>query len=164
MGKRSNFVRNKNDLYDTPAEAIIPLLPFLPHNATYYEPCYGNGALVHALDNHNIPCIGHSDLELNAATTWYDTQADLFITNPPWSRDILHPIIHNLRVQRPTWLLFDANWMFTKQAKDYLTYCSQIVTVGRIKWIPGTKMTGKDDSCWYLFGQDKTFTTFYGRR
>jgi len=39
--------------------------------------------------------------------------------------------------------------------------------VGRVKWIPDSKMTGKDNCAWYLF--DNTFegkggcTQFYGR-
>ena len=65
----------------------------------------------------------------------------------------------------PAWLLIDANWMFTAQAAPYLKYCSRIVTIGRVVWIPGTTMTGKDDCAWFRF-QPKPVkaTEFYGKR
>ena len=31
----------------------------------------------------------------------------VFITNPPWDRKVLHPLIVHLSDQAPTWLLFD---------------------------------------------------------
>jgi hypothetical protein len=98
-------------------------------------------------------CVGGSDIEKDATSYKYITNAEFFVTNPPWTRELLHPIIENLSSQLPTWLLFDAGWMFTRQAIQYLKYCHKIVTVGRIKWIPGSQYTGKDDCCWYLFDQ-----------
>ena len=93
--------------------------------------------------------------------------ADHIITNPPWDRKILHPMIEHFASMRPTWLLFDADWMHTKQSTPYMDYCQKIVSVGRVKWIPDSKMTGKDNCAWYLFDQDPTLaheaTKFYGR-
>lgn len=83
-----------------------------------------------------------------------DMNVDFFITNPPWSRDVLHPMIMHLSAILPTWLLFDADWMHTKQAARYLPYCKQIVSVGRVKWIPDSPHTGKDNCAWYLFETD----------
>jgi hypothetical protein len=51
----------------------------------------------------------------------------------------------------PTWLLIDANWIFTKQAAPYLKRCAKIVTIGRIKWIANSPWVGKDDAAWVLF-------------
>jgi hypothetical protein len=78
---------------------------------------------------------------------------DCFITNPPWDRPVLHAIIDNLAGPwgHTTWLLLDADWMHTKQARDYLQRCVLIVSVGRVKWIEGSKHTGKDNCCWYRF-------------
>jgi hypothetical protein len=42
--------------------------------------------------------------------------ASMFITNPPWDRKVLHPLIEHLSSIAPTWLLFDADWMHTKQS------------------------------------------------
>jgi len=90
---------------------------------------------------------------------------DLFVTNPPWDRKILHRLIVHLIEIRPTWLLFDADWMHTKQAAPYLRYCRKIVSVGRVKWFPDSPHTGKDNCAWYLFdyGVSLTPPEFWGR-
>lgn len=159
MGKRSDFPRRKNDLYETPKEAVLPLLPFLITNVLYYEPCVGNGALIRHLAKHGHLCVGGTDKKYDARVVQYRVaNFDYFITNPPWTRQLLHPIIENLADQKPTWLLFDAGWMHTKQARPYLKYCQKIVSVGRIKWIPGTQHASKDDCCWYHFWKGNHIT------
>lgn len=168
MGKRSNFQRRKNDDYPTPEAAILPLLPFLERGANFYEPCCGEGKLVKHLEKHGLICIGMSDLVADATKSDYTIPGAyyLYITNPPWTRELLHPIIVNLSNQRPTWLLFDADWMHTKQAMPYLERCTDIVSVGRVKWIPDSPFTGKDNCCWYRFNNpelNEEGTVFHGR-
>lgn len=164
MGKRSTFKRMKNDFYPTPYSCVLPLLPHLADKTKYIEPCVGDGRLCDHLSIHGHECVGRYDLPDDFATKKYDTSnAEFFITNPPWTRELLHPAIHNLRQQLPTWLLFDASWAYTRQAKDYLPYCLKIVTIGRVKWIENSKHTGKDDSAWYLFMPEKVETRFYGK-
>ena len=63
----------------------------------------------------------------------------------------MHRLIAHFQRILPTWLLLDADWAFTKQAKSYLTCCSDIVAIGRVKWIEGSKYTGKDNHAWYRF-------------
>jgi len=58
---------------------------------------------------------------------------------------------------------FDADWAHTAQAAPYLAYCARIVSVGRVKWIPDSKMQGKDNAEWYLFMVEPQETVFYGR-
>ncbi len=164
MGKRSNFERRANDAYDTVYTAVVPLLPFLGRDTRYCEPCFGKGHLAALLESEGHHCVKWSDLETDARTAVYEGNFDYFITNPPWTREILHPIIENLSNQHPTWLLFDADWIHTRQVVPYLRRCEKIVAIGRVKWIPGSKFTGKDNSCWYLFN-DRTdnVPVFYGR-
>ena len=81
------------------------------------------------------------------------SSAEFFITNPPWSRPMLHALIEHLAGIKPTWLLLDADWAHTRQAVPYLKYCQRIIAVGRVKWIPGSLHTGKDNACWYLFSR-----------
>ncbi len=89
---------------------------------------------------------------------------DVIITNPPWTRSILHPMIEHFSAMRPTWLLFDADWVHTKQAAPYLPYLRKIVSVGRVKWIPDSPHTGKDNCAWHLFDQHaEGVTEFVGR-
>ena len=49
MGKRSEFPRNANDLYPTPYEAVLPLIPWLRGVRSFAEPCCGNHDLVRHL-------------------------------------------------------------------------------------------------------------------
>lgn len=164
MGKRSVFPRMKADLYVTPAKAVVPLLPHLPYNSLFWEPCAGYGDLVRALEAGGMSCAGMSDIERRTpdvikqdaltkrgAPVWRDHSIDFIITNPPWTRQILHPMIEAFAAFRPTWLLFDADWMHTQQATPYLRYCRKIVSVGRVKWIADSPHTGKDNAAWYLF-------------
>ena len=171
MGKRSDFDRVPRDFYPTPEAAVWPLLPHLPHHFTYWEPCAGDGALIGHLPGD---CRLATDIEpqcrpvlkLDAITSnpLCADGCDLIITNPPWDRKILHPMIAHFSAMKPTWLLFDADWMHTKQSAEYMQWCRKIVSVGRVKWIPDSKMTGKDNCAWYLFDQNASGpTVFVGR-
>ena len=183
MAKRSNFARVPRDFYPTPVEAFWPLAARLPQTMSYCEPCAGDGALVHHIDDFSRE-VGLDwrltkayDIEPRAG--WVDQKnafeivendlngADLIITNPPWDRKLLHPMITRFVSLRPTWLLFDADWMHTKQSAQFMPLVREIVSIGRVRWIPGTKNTGKDSCCWYLLdmpGPDDGPTEFYGRR
>ena len=173
MGKRSSFERIERDFYPTPLEAIIPLLPHLRKGSTFIEPCAGDGRLIDHLRAHGHKCTYAVDVEpiwpvaiVGDATlmTYNIAGSDCFITNPPWGRKLLHPIIENLSEQLPTWLLFDADWMHTKQSSAFLKKLVKIVSIGRVKWIEGSKMTGKDNCCWYLFDKPHdNGTAFFGR-
>ena len=169
MGKRSDFERNPRDFYPTPKEAVIPLLPHLPEKGLFAEPCAGDGRLIrHIEELTGLSGYWMTDIEPHAdfigngdALTDKIVGCDICITNPPWDRKILHPLIDNLSNQLPTWLLFDADWMHTKQSVPYIKMCSKIVSVGRIKWFGN--MTGKDNCAWYLFDREANNTIFYGR-
>jgi hypothetical protein len=176
MGKRSDFPKIPKDFYRTiDPKAVEPLLPFLVPGSTYAEPCFGVGDLAWLLNDHltyvwasDINDSGQERLVVKDALTLTadDLQySDMIITNPPWSRPILHKMIEHFAELKPTWLLFDADWMHTRQSATLLDrYCQSIVSVGRVRWIPGTTMSGKDNCAWYLFHKDKFGdTNFYGR-
>ncbi len=76
---------------------------------------------------------------------------DAIISNTPWERDILHPMIRRFMTIAPTWLLFEADWAFTRQANEFMANCSHIVAVGRAKWVPGSDHSVKDNCAWYRF-------------
>lgn len=158
MGKRSDFERVPRDFYPTPYEAVIPLLPHLASSTRFCEPCAGDGALLDHLKAHGHICARardieprRADIDQKDALTTLTGNIDCYITNPPWDRKILHPLIAFLSHQHPTWLLFDADWMHTRQSAPFMPLLRKIVSVGRVKWIPDSKMTGKDNCCWYLF-------------
>jgi hypothetical protein len=98
---------------------------------------------------------------------------DMVITNPPWERQkkhdyILHKLIEHFASKIQTWFLFDSDWPHTVQAKPFLDqYCTRIVSIGRVKWLPDTNQTGKDNAAWYEFRPDARRNSrapaFYGR-
>jgi len=181
MGKRSSFKRVERDFYPTPREAVLPLLPHLPADLTYWEPCAGDGALIDAIwvdsgqnerickmasdivpGSHNVITI--DALSVSRHTVSHEWGCDFIITNPPWDRKILHPMIEHFSAMRPTWLLFDADWVHTRQSAPFQPYLRKIVSIGRVKWIPDSKMTGKDNCAWHLFDKSAPGTTeFFGR-
>lgn len=171
MGKRSDFERAPRDFYPTPAEAVRPLLPHLEPRSRFVEPCAGNGALIDHLTAAGHVCARawdiepqRADIDRADALTKLVGNLGCFITNPPWSRDVLHLLIVHLSDQAPTWLLFDADWIHTRQAAPYLNRLRKIVAVGRVKWIPDSKFTGKDNACWYLFDKpSEEAAVFVGR-
>ena len=170
MGKRSDFERKPRDFYPTPIEAVYPLLEHLEEDFLFAEPCAGDGTLIEHLETKGV-CMWASDIEPQTKgihRSPYDKlgfneliESNYIITNPPWDRSILHPIIDFFAPKIPTWLLFDADWMHTKQSRKYMPMCKKIVSVGRIKWFGN--MTGKDNCAWYLFDRKVKETKFYGR-
>lgn len=165
MGRRSSFKRRPMDSYQTiDLRAGDTLVPFLHGINTFAEPCCGEGFLIDQLQNHGLKCTYAGDINNDALKQPHFGQVDAIITNPPWSRDLLHPMIEHFQKLAPTWLLLDASWAHTKQASPYLIHCSHIVSVGRLRWIEGTKQTGKDDCAWYRFhAQHFEGPRFYGR-
>lgn len=175
MGKRSAFKRRDKDTYDTfDPRAVARLAPHLPAGVRYWEPCAGKGDLVRGLAEHGHECVVATDLQPRAegiyrldamATTRADVDATCvshIITNPVWSRPLLHRMIWHFMNLRPTWLLFDADWFHTTQASmakgagvhsasELRKHCAKVVCVGRLRWIEGTVMSGKDNCAWHLF-------------
>lgn len=170
MGKRytkhrsKKFERISQDAYDTPLSATWPLFQHLPSHARFAEPCAGKGRLIEHLTNNGFKCAYASDIKPRRRTIQKRDalmmtrqelgmkRIDVIITNPPWTHDVLMPMIqHFLKVGRPFWLLLDADWMHNKRTAGVLLHCSKIVAVGRVKWIEDSPSTGFDNCCWYCF-------------
>lgn len=150
-----------------------PLLPHLPKTFTYVEPCAGDAAMINHLGVLTRGfCVGAYDIEpqtsqiqrANVLEHEFLEHPDFFITNPPWNRKLLHPLIERLSDIAPTWLLFDADWPHTKQSAIFMPRLRKIVSVGRVKWEPDSKSVGKDNAAWYLFDKPSTVPPqFFGR-
>jgi hypothetical protein len=137
------------------------------------EPCAGDLILGHQLEvaGHHLlfACdtepkdrrVGvYNALELSSSDVWAWARMDLpvgrmgdvkIITNPPWTRGLLHAMILHFATMTDTWLLFDADWAHTEQAPPLLAFCHKIVAVGRVKWFEGSRHQGKDNVAWYNF-------------
>jgi hypothetical protein len=177
VGKRSSFPRRRQDKYLTfDRRAGATLAPHLAWGCRFWEPCAAAGHLVHQIEGYGAQCLVASDIEPGAEGVFRvdalkATRADILstgathiITNPPWTREILHAMILHFSSVLPTWLLFDADWVHTAQAALYLPRLQKIVSVGRLCWIEGTNQTGKDNVSWHLFdARHSGPTEFVGR-
>jgi predicted RNA methylase len=160
--------RRKADKYLTPMKPVIPLVPFIHHIDTFDEPCAGDGRLVNHLVKLGKRVRRAFDTEPDslfvakgdALTTHYDG-VDAVITNPPWSRPILHDMIaHFVETAAEAWLLFDSNWVNTGQSAYFLKWCTDIVPIGRVKWIEDSEHDGgKEDASWFRFSADSNGQT-----
>jgi len=144
----------------------------------FAEPCAGYGDLVYGLEDLGHECVYASELvHRPEAPEWVIkdameltkediADADCIITNPPWKRKILHPMIdHFVSLGKPVWLIFEADWMHTKQSIPFMDkYITDIVSIGRLKWIPNSKYGGLKDCAWYRFSIKKERPiTFHAR-
>lgn len=155
MGKRSNFDRIPQDAYQTPERPPLYLKPYLTGIRTFAEPCVGEGQLKRSLEGFGLYCAYSGDIKTgqDALTdpVLDHIRVDAIITNTPWDRSIMHPMIERFMRIAPTWLLFDADWSFNCESADLIKHCSLIVPIGRVKWIPGSKDSGKDNCAWHRF-------------
>lgn len=167
MSKRTQkFKRREKDFYATPYRAVPPLLPYLKNNCKFIEATAGNGQLIDHLVKHGHECLGAFDIEpkrdditeydmLNALPSIFDEEADYIITNPPWRRDLLIPLVKFFSSVKPTFLLFDSDFLFTKKtgAPEVLPFCHYVIPTPRLKWIPDSKHSATDNTAWYMFDQ-----------
>ena len=111
MGKRSNFERREADFYPTPRSAVLPLIPYLRGIKTFAEPCAGEGDLVRHLESFGLACVYSGDISSGQDALGLDHYgaADAIITNPPYTRDLMHRLIEHFQHIAPTWLLLETN-------------------------------------------------------
>jgi hypothetical protein len=141
------------------------LIPHLRGVRSFAEPCCGEGDLVQHLESFGLTCAyagdlatGQDALKLTAADY---NGADVGITNPPFrypqdperSTRLLRDLIrHFLEIGIPHWLLIPHDWSANKRSASHLRACSDIVPVGRVKWIPDSEHNGgMDNSAWCRF-------------
>jgi hypothetical protein len=153
MGKRSSFERIPRDFYPTPSAAVLPPIPHLRGIRTFAEPCCGDGALVNHLEAHGLRCVYRGDIATgqDALTLEQYGDADTIITNPPYTRPLMHALVQHFARIRPAWLLLESDWAYTKQAGPFMPCCSNIVSVGRLRWIAGTTMSSMENFAWFRF-------------
>lgn len=144
-------------------------MPFLTGVKTFIEPCAGDGRLVRHLEINGLQCISAFDTEPDSLFIRYgdaltEPLCGTIITNPPWYRPVLHAMINRFVCDADqAWLLFDADWIHTVQSRPYKPYCSDVVPIGRVRWIEGSTMSGKDNVAWYRFSRDAERTIIHAR-
>jgi len=158
MGKYSANEKIPRDKWPTPYHALEPLLPFLTPQTRFIEPCANDGRLIRHMQRHGHICVGALDIEprhpsvkQGDATKARWKNPPLFVTNLPFSRDLMHRLIDHLAEQAPLWTIIQSDWAYTSQATEYMAYCTDIVTIGRVMWIDGSASAGKENYSFYRF-------------
>jgi hypothetical protein len=153
MGKRSNFERRSRDFYPTPLNAALPLIPYLDGIHRFAEPCSGDGRLIRHLESPDRICVYHGDIATGQdalARTEYGAP-DEIITNPPYTCPLLHQLISHFIGIAPTWLLLPMDFASNKRDAPFLAACTDIVPIGRVKWVEGTKFSSNENFGWFHF-------------
>jgi hypothetical protein len=154
MGKRSNFAHRKADFYPTPLKAVRPLIPYLRRDAidAFAEPCCGEDDLVQHLESFGLTCAYRNDLKYGQDALTVDSFPAPVVTNPPHSIVIMHPMIRHFSAHAPCWLLLSSDWSINAHAAPYLGRCTDIVPIGRVKWIKDSEHDGGfENYSWYRF-------------
>ena len=91
--------------------------------------------------------------------------ANVIITNPPYDKPMLLPLIDHFISLKPTWLLLPSDMMHNIYFAPYVRKCRTIISVGRLYWQPN-KVRGKSNFCWFYWPKGSTgeyATEFIGR-
>lgn len=177
MSKRTpGMPRRPRGFWETPIEAVHPLLGYLPPAALWIEPCAGAGALVRHLAQlwPGGRLAGAYDLEpqapgiVQADALTLDQRPDLFITNPPWPvggmrGDPALGIITRLCGLAPAWMLLPWDFAANVYFAELSPACVQIVPIGRVSWL-GNGQGGMDNAAWYLFDRRNAAPTMLRAR
>jgi hypothetical protein len=166
LHQKRGFARRDRDSYDTPPEAIAPLAALLQSPEPWVEPCAGCGNLVAAIPN----CVDSSDIAPRAPSI---RQADAFdehpilpvITNPPFNlADQL--LTHWLATAPHVWLLHPLGKIANRNWQWAMAHATDILPIGRVRWIAGTANGGYVDHVWVRYGGVKSdgILRFHRRR
>jgi len=163
IGKRSEFERAPRDFYSTPEGAFKPIAKYFNEGLIFCEPCAGDGRLIGHIERWVVGslCAFAMDIEpkqahilegdsINIPAEGLDG-CDCIITNPPYTWSVLSNMMDVWIPLIPTVLLLPADYMHNVRFAKYLKHCTLIQTVGRVKWIEGSTMSGKDNYAWYFF-------------
>lgn len=166
MGKRSDFDKNPRDYYRTfDRRAGDVLSPFIKDIKYFAEPFCGAGDLVHQLqESHGKFCMWKSDIEpqpdlsfgVNCQVMSYEEvhyeqlrNCQLMITNPPFTKEVFHKSIEHFTPLIDCWWLMASDWLFNKGSSKIIDkFVTDVVAIGRMRWIPNSKMSGKDNMVW----------------
>lgn len=155
MSKHSNFPRRAHDEYRTPFAAALPLAPFLTGVGTFAEPCCADGQLIRHIESFGPLCIHSGDIQsgVDALTdeTLRMTIVGAIITNPPYTWAVLHQMLQLFPRLAPTWLLLEADFKHNARAAPFISMCTDVVSIGRVRWFDDTKHEGKANYAWYRF-------------
>ena len=124
--------------------------------------------LVQHLACYNYQCLWQSDIRYGRdaldLTAVAFVGCDAIISNPPWTFQIMDPLLRHFLQFKPVWFLLSADYAHNVQSAWSMQHCSHMVSIGRVRWMPGSRRTGMDNCAWYRFqASHKDGPHFYPR-
>lgn len=151
------FTRFKQDAYDTPAKAVIPLLGVLPPNTVFIEPCGGKMQLADELEKAGHICLAATDIEPRDSRVAQIDAFDLdvrdatIITNPPFSVGLQLLRSWLTKGAKDVWLLIPLDWLANLNFTPFVPHLAEWIPIGRVKWIEGSQHLSKENFIWARF-------------
>lgn len=147
------------------------MLPFLQPGTRFIEPCAGAGDLVRQLQAASHVCAAAFDIAPRGegieaidalSPRWSAVDGEIIITNPPYSWQLLRNLILTFIGRAGiAWVLLEANFAHRKRSAGLMAHCAAIVSIGQIRWVPGSKHKSTQLYAWYLFTSQKAATVFH---
>ena len=143
--------QNRPDDYQTPQEAIYPLLPFIPKDWVVWECAEGQGNLKRAFKSEGYSVIG-SDILTGHDFLKYEpeTHYDVIITNPPYKykQQFLE---RAYSLGKPFAFLLPLTTFETRKRQAlFKKYGVQVIFFDkRINFTTPTGKSGKNSSSWF---------------
>jgi hypothetical protein len=157
MAQRSSgFHRVHDDQYETPAEPVIALIPYLADLGRAWDPCdRGRGQLVMVLRAYGIDAVGTREDFLTTAALPADV--DAIVTNPPYGtlgRLAEAFIAHALKLVPFVAMLLRVDFDSAKTRqhlfRDNRAFAGKLILLDRIKWFEGPSCPS-DNHAWFIF-------------
>ena len=105
----------------------------------FCESCAGNYDLVRHLESFGLRCVSSGDITRGQDALRVERFDAPVITNPPFSRNLLLPLLEHFVATAPsTWLLLPADFAHVAYARPYLSRCTAIVTARWARWFGGS--------------------------
>lgn len=150
----TNYKNNKKeglsqDDFQTPPEALKPLLPYLKKDWTIWECACGSGNLVRGLEEQGHKVIGTDIINgVNFLTAIPDDRFDCIITNPPFKYK-QHFLERCYELKKPFALLLPLTTFETKKRQDlFRKYGIEVIFFDkRINFETPNKV--KNSSSWF---------------
>lgn len=138
------------DDFQTPPEALYPLLPFLNKDWTIWECAAGEGNLVRELESRGFEVVGSDILTGQNFLTWEPEHFDCIITNPPYKikQDFLERCY---ALGKPFGLLLPLTTFETSKRQElFKQYGVQVIMFDkRINFKTPTGKDGNDSKPWF---------------
>lgn len=139
--------RTAPDDFQTPPEALLPLLPYVQQDWLIWECAEGSGYLSQALRRYGFDVIGSDILTNQDFLTWQPDNFDCIITNPPYS--IKHKfLVRCYQLGKPFALLLPLTTLETRtRQKLFQEHGIEIILFD--KRINFHQPTGAESKAWF---------------